>query len=84
VPYRVLISRSAERELNSLPLPVRARIQEKILHLTEEPRPHGATKLEAQDLYRLRVGSYRVIYSISDKEHIAVILVVGHRSQVYR
>jgi mRNA interferase RelE/StbE len=49
------------------------------------PRPEGVKKLEGEkDLYRLRVGDYRIIYTIRDRELIVLVLKVGHRREVCR
>jgi mRNA interferase RelE/StbE len=85
VAYRIEFKDSARRELAALPLAVRKRIDARILALAENPRPHGAEKLtSSDDLYRLRVGDYRVIYQIQDKVLLVVIVKVGHRREVYR
>ena len=82
--YRVLIVPSAEKELNALPLVARQRLRKKIASLSNEPRPRGTKKLEDEDLYRVRVGDYRILHRISDKERLVTILAVGHRREVYR
>ena len=52
--------------------------------LATEPRPEGCTKLKARrDLYRVRVGDYRVIYEVRDEELLVVVVMVGHRREVY-
>jgi len=50
-----------------------------------EPRPSGVKKLEgASDLWRVRVGDWRVVYRISDREHLIDIIAVRHRREAYR
>ena len=83
--YRVQVLDSALRELEKLPKAQRDRIREHIRELAANPRPHGSIKLKGEDdLYRLRVGAYRVIYTIRDDELIVLVLRVGHRREVYR
>lgn len=84
--YQVDISARASRQLRDLPADVRVRVDERILALGEVPRPRGVKKMRTQegDLYRIRVGDYRVIYAIRDEVLIVLVVEVGHRSQVYR
>jgi len=82
--YKLLVKRSAEKDLDALNAKTRARIVESVLLLEEDPRPAGVKKLAVREGYRLRVGSYRVLYEIDD-EHLTVrIFAVGHRRDVYR
>lgn len=64
MPYRVDIANSALKALRSIPAKDAQRIDAAILALGENPRPHGFTKLQGGDLYRVRVGDYRVVYAI--------------------
>jgi len=52
--------------------------------LAEDPRPPGSKKLSGNDKYRVRQGTYRIVYSIEDNELIVVVVKVGHRKDVYR
>ena len=81
--YKLLIAKSVEKELKGVPSASRARIQDRILRLKDDPRPRGTKKLEGENLYRLRVGVYRVIYSVSDEGQRITILAVGHRREIY-
>ncbi|MBI4284609.1 MAG: type II toxin-antitoxin system RelE/ParE family toxin [Chloroflexi bacterium] len=84
-PYEVVFARSARRELQALPLTVAERILKKVERLAIEPRPAGCQKLRGYfDLWRIRVGEYRVIYSIDDTTRIIDIAVIRHRSEAYR
>jgi len=79
--YRVeWASRRVERQLEKLPLDVQERVLEAVTALANNPRPFGVHKLE-YDLYRIRIGRYRVIYWISDKERLVVITKVAKRSE---
>jgi mRNA interferase RelE/StbE len=83
--YTVTFSRSARKELESLPSPVVQRIYPKIEALEQNPRPHGVKKIEGEEkMYRIRVGDYRVIYEISDKMKSVDIAHIRHRSEAYR
>jgi mRNA interferase RelE/StbE len=68
-----------------LPTDVQATVQEAIEGLAVNPRPHQAIKLAgAKDIYRLRVGRYRIVYTIDDQRKQVVIYRTGHRRDVYR
>ena len=60
-------------------------VLKRIQELKGEPRPNHSRKLRGQNnIYRVRVGNYRILYSIEDKHLIIIILKVGHRGDVYR
>jgi len=82
--YRVSIKRSAEREMDTLPSQVLKRVARTILGLEDEPRPSGCKKLRGVDEYRLRIGPYRVLYTVDDTIRSVEIVAVGHRREVYR
>ena len=83
--YSIIFARSAERELESLPSKAVNQIFPKIASLSEKPRPRGCKKLSGEgNLWRIRVGNYRVIYSIDDVGHIVDVIQVRHRSDAYR
>lgn len=84
MPYQVQIRRSAEKELDALPHDLRSRIITRLLKLEDNPRPTGTKKLQGQDSYRLRVGDYRVLYTIDDSEQLVMVYAIGHRRSVYR
>ena len=62
----------------------RRRLVTRIRDLASDPRPPGCEKLSGHDLYRIRQGDYRVVYSIEDKALIIQVIKVGHRGVVYR
>ncbi|MEK7282051.1 MAG: type II toxin-antitoxin system RelE/ParE family toxin [Chloroflexota bacterium] len=70
--------------MDKLPPPVHTRISRKILSLENNPRPRGTKKLSGREEYRLRVGDYRVLYTIDDRNTVVIIFAVGHRREVYR
>ena len=83
--YQIFISNSAEKDLEKLPLVAMKRIESAIDNLAEIPRPLGCKKLKGtnENIWRIRVGDYRVIYSIEDKIQIIDIRRVRHRKDVY-
>ncbi len=82
--FSVEIKRTAQKELDALNDTIFARIDPKILALTEKPRPHGCAKLGGHaDQWRIRVGDYRVIYTIDDAKRQITIMRVAHRREVY-
>jgi len=84
VSYRIEWARSAERELRALPHREAVRVGKAVGLLAEEPRPGGCKKLKGyKDLWRIRVGDYRVIYQIADKIRLVRVERVGNRKDVY-
>jgi len=83
--YQVQFSRSAEKEIAALPGAVVKRLAKAIDGLENNPRPQGCKKLKgsAENLWRIRVGDYRVVYSIEDVLLIVDIRKVGHRKDIY-
>ena len=82
---RVEISRTAERQLKKLLKADQARVVRTILALADDPLPRGSRKLSGyDDVFRVRTGQYRVLYSVSKSKLIVVVLKVGHRKDVYR
>lgn len=82
--YSLLFKRSVARDLRALPKAEVARVLAKIDSLAGNPRPPGCEKLSAQERYRLRVGRYRVVYEIRDRELVVLVVKVAHRKDVYR
>jgi mRNA interferase RelE/StbE len=79
--YRVDLSPAAQRQLRRLPPGDAARLRGPILALGIEPRPPGSTKLVDTDIWRVRVGDLRVLYSIEDPDRLVVVLRVARRSE---
>ncbi|MGH3612661.1 MAG: type II toxin-antitoxin system RelE family toxin [Pseudonocardia sp.] len=76
---------AARKELDRLDRPVRARILRKVDALADDPRPPGVIRLTgAQNIWRIRVGGYRVVYTIADDRLIITVVRVASRGQVYR
>jgi len=84
--YRILIKPNAKKAIDTLPKSLKKRIKTKIEALSSNPRPPDCKKLEGfgEVAWRVRVGKWRMIYSIDDKERTVVITAVAHRSSAYR
>lgn len=84
--YRVLIKPSAAKEIEAVGQKKdRRRVVAAIQSSAGDPRPPGCEKLSGErDRYRVRVGRYRIVYSVADTELVVVIVRVGHRKDVYR
>jgi mRNA interferase RelE/StbE len=68
-----------------LPGPVQGRLLPAIADLANDPRPPGSRTLTGEtDLYRIRVGDYRVVYAVDDAAQTVTVVKVGHRSDIYR
>lgn len=83
--YEIIIKPSAEKEMDRLPSRIRQRIIAALEELSAEPRPSGCAKLHGpDDLWRIRVGQYRVVYAIQDEALMVLVVRVAHRKDVYR
>ena len=84
-PCEVTLARSARKELERLQEPLLSRVFRRIEALGSNPRPRGCRKLEgAEDLWRIRIGDYRVIYSIDASRRLVDISAIRPRSEAYR
>lgn len=82
--YKVLLTKNAVKQLNSLDNKTYLRIYDRISLLKTDPRPIGALKLTSSESYRIRVGNYRIIYEIEDGKLIVEIYNIAHRKDVYK
>lgn len=83
--YSVSIKKSAEKDLRKIPKAILPHIFEHIENLAAEPIPHDAYKLaSAEQLYRIRVGDYRVIYQVLHEQREVIVYYIRHRSIAYR
>ena len=82
--YRLRIKPSAAKELEALPKKDRLRIAARIQALAADSRPPGCEKLSGEDLYRVRQGNYRILYTVDDAALLVVVYKIGHRREVYR
>lgn len=84
-PYVVRYDPKAIKELAKIGKPNARRVIKAVDSLSTEPRPAGARPLVGfSDLWRIRVGDYRVIYTIKNKELVILVLRIAHRSSIYR
>ncbi|HEY0257581.1 MAG TPA: type II toxin-antitoxin system RelE/ParE family toxin [Candidatus Methylacidiphilales bacterium] len=83
--YQIDFARSARKELEKLPPQIAERILGRVENLKVAPRPSGSLKLKGESsLWRIRIGDYRVIYSIDDQKHRIDISFIRHRKDIYR
>ena len=83
--YAIEFVPSARRELRKLPREVQLKLNQRIDSLSLDPRPRGSKKLKGSDeLWRVRVSDYRVVYEIRDKVLLVLVVRVAHRREVYR
>ncbi len=83
--YKILIKRSAEKELRKISSSELSRVMQKIEALADHPRPSGVQMLKGEDqCFRLRQGNYRIIYEVDDIKREIMVIKVGHRREVYR
>ena len=83
--YEVIFKRSAEKDLRDLPKGTVKRVLTRIEELQRDPRPRQSSKLTgAEQLYRVRVGDYRIIYGVADDEREITVYYVRHRRDAYR
>ena len=83
--YIIQIRRKALKEIKVLPISHKPKIITAIDELANNPRPSGCKKLKSDEqLYRIRIGEYRVVYNIEDKVQIVEVTKVGHRKDIYR
>jgi mRNA interferase RelE/StbE len=84
VTYRIEFAPLARRQIRRLSKETQRQILERIEELGANPRPAGVKKLTAEEnFYRVRVGDYRIIYQIRDRELLVLIVKVGHRREIY-
>jgi mRNA interferase RelE/StbE len=83
--YTVSITASAAKDIRALAADVKRRVGRTIDALADNPRPHGVEKLSGEEnIYRIRVGDYRILYLIADRQLIILVIRVRHRREVYR
>ena len=82
--YEVEVEPGVLKSLRGIAEVDRARIGKKIDSLGENPRPHGAEKMTDAGGWKVRVGTYRIVYSIDDPLSLVTVTRVSHRRDVYR
>jgi mRNA interferase RelE/StbE len=82
--YEILFKESVWKDLKKVPKRDLKKIISRVEKLGDDPRPMGCEKLTGEELYRVRQGNYRIVYSIQDNELTVWVVKVGHRRDVYR
>lgn len=82
--WRIIFARTAEKELARLSSEMRLRLGRAIRSLENDPIPAQAKRLKGRTEFRMRVGDYRVLYTVEHENRIVTISAVGHRRDVYR
>ena len=82
--HRVILPKSVQKLLDRLPDEMVGRILARLAGLEANPRPPDVKKLKGRPAWRIRVGDYRVIYEIHDRELQILVITVGHRREIYR
>lgn len=83
--YSILLAPPAERQFKAFSQAVQKRLVKRLKTLQANPRPQGVKKLAGEEnLYRVREGNYRIIYTIREKALIVLVLKIGDRKEVYR
>ena len=82
--YTVVVPKPVQKQLENLIPTERAKVISVLKLIAEDPRPSGVKKLKGYEkTYRVRVGDYRVIYEIKDRELVVLVLSVSHRKDSY-
>jgi len=83
--YKIEFKKSAEKDLAKLPRAILPRVVKAIRALEKDPFPHGVKKLRNYEKsYRIRVGNYRILYTVFKGILIIEIIRIGHRKEIYR
>jgi len=83
--YALTFTAPGHRSFLKLDRSTAARLEPRIAALADDPRPTGCVKLAGQDdLWRIRIGDYRVVYAVNDARRTVEVTVVAHRRDVYR
>ena len=82
--WQVILEQQPQKMLRRLPRDMRERVDRALLALTDNPRPHGCKKLTGHELYRIRVGEWRIICAVEDDRLIVLVLEITPRSSAYR
>ena len=82
--YRIFFRKSVWQDIEKIPRKSLQHIMKRIAALAVDPRPPGCEKLTGQERYRIRQGTYRIIYAIRDDELTVWVVRIGQRKDVYR
>lgn len=80
----VRVLRRAQAAIERVPDPTQQRVRAAISDLARDPRPPGCVKLKGREGWRIRVGDYRVLYTIDDQAQIVTVFDMGNRREIYR
>jgi mRNA interferase RelE/StbE len=84
LPYKLELETHARREYRDLPMRVREQVADVLDDLQRNPRPPGGKKLVGATGYRVRMGDYRILYTIDDASSVVRVYRIGHRREFYR
>lgn len=82
--YKIQVTRQAMKDLADLPEDYAQAISRHIDDLANDPRPPGVKKLHGEEGYRVRVGMYRILYTIDDSVRMVTVYRIKHRREAYR
>jgi mRNA interferase RelE/StbE len=83
--YRIEVSATAEKQIRKLPREDQVRVLRAIRPLAIEAIPPGSRRVRGyDDVYRIRVGTYRILYRVEGRRLVIIILKIGHRREIYR
>lgn len=82
--YKIFFKKSVEKDFKVIPQAYLSKILKRIEDLKSDPRPNGSEKLTGQELYRIRQGIFRIVYTIQDNELTIWIIKVAHRKEIYK
>jgi mRNA interferase RelE/StbE len=83
--FRIEVSATAEKQIRKLPRDDQIRVLRAVRPLATEPNPPGSRKVRGyDDVFRIRVGTYRILYRVHGKRLLIIILKIGHRREIYR
>ncbi len=82
--YKIFFRESVSKDFKKIPKKDLQKILSRIQKLGDDPHIPGNEKLTGQDLYRIRQGNYRILYSIQDKQLTIWVIKVGNRKDIYR
>jgi len=82
--YSIEFRPAARKTLGELPVSDRLRVAKAIAKISENPYCPGCKKLKGSEFWRIRVGNYRVVYSVVESTLVVLVVKIGHRREVYR
>lgn len=84
-PYQIVLKRSVLKDIRRIPRSILDALQARIAALAENPLPRGAEPIEGYaHHYRIRMGTYRIVYEVAATIRILTVIRIGHRKDVYR